>query len=81
MHAAIYNKYGCIPTDEVTLIKTVWEIGLIQEEILHTTHEAKGSSWKSMSKTEKAMASMKAVPSKMTKRSSRGWEAVKAKDD
>ena len=29
MHAAIYNKCGCIPTDEAILIKTVREIGLI----------------------------------------------------
>ena len=78
MHAAIYNKCGCIPTDEATLIKTVREIGLIQEEILRTAHEAKGSSRKS---DNKSTTDMEAIPRKETERSSGGRKAVKAKDN
>ena len=78
MHAAIYNKYGCIPTDEAILIKTVREIGLIQEEILRTAHEAKGSLRKS---ANKSTTDMEAVPRKETERSSGGRKAVKAKDN
>ena len=78
MHAAIYNKCGCIPTDEATLIKTVREIGLIQEEILRTAHEAKGSLRKSVNKST---TDMEAVPCKETERLSGERKAAKAKDN
>ena len=76
MHAAINNKCRCIPTDEAILIKTVREIGLIQEEILRTAHEAKGSLRKSVNKST---TDLEAVPRKETERLSGERKAVKAK--
>ena len=83
MHTAIYNKCSCIPTEESILIETVREIGLIQEEILLTAHEAKGSSRKPTTgnKTEKGTTDTEAAPRKETERLSGGRKAAKAKDN